>query len=97
MLIAEALHDHGLAHPAVTIDRDRRHAGASRMIKERLEPIKGLLRAGVENPTAGPDGANASRLGFRQQGRRVGGQVRVIVRSWWLQVIRCPQQKAPVC
>ena len=52
------------------------------MIKECLEAIKGLLRARVENPTAGPDGANASCLGFRQQGRRVGGQMRVIVRHF---------------
>lgn len=52
------------------------------MIKECLEAIKGLLRARVENPTAGPDGANASCTGFRQQGRRVGGQMWVIVRHF---------------
>jgi hypothetical protein len=52
------------------------------MIKERLEAIEGLLCARVENPTAGPDGANASRLGFRQQGCRVGGKMRVIVRHY---------------
>lgn len=62
ILIAEALHDHGLAHPAVAIDRDRRHAGASRMIEKRLKAIEGLLRAGIWGRHFHSEGLTAGRV-----------------------------------
>lgn len=52
VLVSEPLHDHGLAHATVPVDRDRGHARASRMIKERTQPVERLLGAWVEHPAA---------------------------------------------
>ena len=44
VLGAKALHDHGLAHAAVAVDRDAWHAGGARMLQQQATPWPGAIR-----------------------------------------------------
>jgi len=56
---AEALHEHGLAHAAVAVDRDRGHARCAREGDEPVQRAQGVLGTRVEHPALAQDGTDA--------------------------------------
>lgn len=59
MIVPEPLHDHGLAHPAVTINGDGGHSRAAWVVEEAAQAVEGLLAARIEHPSPRSDRPHA--------------------------------------
>jgi hypothetical protein len=58
MIVAKSLHDHGLTHATVAVDRDVWHAGRARMLEQPVEDTKHLPGTCVLHPTFAMDRPN---------------------------------------
>src|SRR5277367_6995849 len=75
MLSAELLHNHGLAHAAVAIDGDARHARGTRMVEKPMQDLKNMACAWIVYPAFAENGAHSVGVRFQQEPRCGGGQV----------------------
>ena len=99
VLVPETLHDHGLAHTAVAVDRDGRHARASRMVEGvRLSRSSALLGARVEKPSDVIVSFECA-VRFVSESRRcgAGGQGGKLHRACFTQLNLYPRQRVQVC
>jgi hypothetical protein len=76
MIAAKLLHDHRLAHAAVAVDGDARHASGAWVIEQTVEDLEHLAGARVVHPAFGEYRAYSISVRFREKLRRGGSQMR---------------------